>query len=49
MIAISFAALIECLNLEGHLATRVELAGAPRAGVERESFLLGGDRDELGR
>jgi len=38
MIALSFAALIACLNLEGHLATRMELAEVPRAVVKKRAF-----------
>jgi hypothetical protein len=38
MIALSFAALIANLNLESHLATRVELTGSPHAGVKKRAF-----------
>lgn len=38
MVALSFAASIACLNLAGHLATHVELAGSPRADVEKRAF-----------
>lgn len=38
MIALSFAALVACLNPEGHPVTLVELAGSPRADVEKRAF-----------
>jgi hypothetical protein len=38
MIALPFAALIACTNLEDHLATRMELAGVPLAVVKKRAF-----------
>ena len=38
MIALSSAALIACLSLEGHRAIRVEFAESPRADVETRAL-----------